>query len=895
VRQYFAIGWVAVRLRTASSEHGADMQRVAVGGVTIRVRIVLVIAALVLGFVVPPATAAIVSATPTCDYVDVSNEVGYEPHRLIPTDDGYVAVRTSYFEGAVLTGHANDGLLASSIGGMPERMLPVTGSVQGSFHLAGPTTGPRILVHSLDDSNRSRLTAFDLDGTRQTGFGTNGELVFGAGSWVNGVAERPSGALVIWVESGTDHHLHLMSANGTSAKKVAVASDAYTHDRVASVVPSGEDHVWVLVSEGTYGFQTWVDRVAVADGTNDTGFVWDDTLNPGWIMNLGGKLLGVAAAGVARLYGTNGAKVTSFGSSGEVDLSGTFEQVTAFAPAPGGRAVMAGYTGFSPERIGAVILGAAGVVTSTGASGVFGPFETDPFEDSVAVATGLVNGGVVLETGLTRILGPDGKIATDCGPFEKPRVVRRSGKDRYATAAALVATIPTADTVVIATGQDFPDALAGGAAAAAMGGPLLLVTKGEVPTPTREQLARLRPSRIVVLGGPNSVADSVVTFLQQQPWGPTVKRVSGKDRIATAIEASKEAFPDGADFVYLATGGGFADALAAVPPAAFYGAPILLTSGRLSSAVLAEIDRLDPTEGVMIVGGPSSVPYDVDAQVYEAGRYASRIAGRDRYHTAALIASLLPEDTGAAFLASGGVFADALAAGPIAGRRVAPLLLTSASSLPEQARGELARRSAQVIYVAGGESTVNDSVLSRLDGKTLGYTFMAHMDMAETVPLQWNGCAPIPWRWNPGDGPDSDLAFLKAGFASVSKQTGLTFVYQGTTTNDPYEGDSPDFVTVGFTYMIAAGLAGPQVSPSSTHYTGGTVALSNSLSGQSYDGTSFASMVFVHEIGHLLGLGHVRSPWELMTDGYLEDGHTTATFKSGDLAGLKRTLDFSRC
>lgn len=874
------------------------MRQAPLGGGGTRAPVVIAVSMVVLGLLVPPAVAEM-SSTPTCDAVEVSGPDGqYEVDRMIPTDDGYLALRKPSYDGApLLTGHDIEGLLTASVGGEREQSLPISGFFARSYYLAGPATGPRVLVQSWDDANRSRLVAYDLDGTRQTTFGNDGELVFGVDSEIGGVAERPSGALVIWVETptgdgGLDRRLHLVSANGTPTVEVLLAPDALTGNWVANIVASGEDHIWVLNGDDTYAFRTWVDRVAIADGSHDAGFAWDDTINPGWIANLDGKLLVVTGDGVARLHNTNGSKVTTFGSSGQVDLSGTLESLTALGTAPGNRAVVAGYTGFDPDRVGAVMLGTGGVVTSVGASGVFGP--VDSFTEPTAVV-GLANGSVVLETITTRILAPNGQIVSDCGPFDAPRIVRRSGNDRYATAAALVATVPTADTVVIATGQDFPDALAGGAAAAALGGPLLLVTKGDVPAPTREQLERLRPSRIVVLGGPNSIADSVIAFLQQQSWGPNVKRVSGPDRYATAIEASREAFPDGADWVFLATGTGFADALAAVPAAAHQHAPILLTPGNLTSSVLAEIDRLSPSEGVIIVGGPNSVPYDVEPQLMQSGWMPDRYAGMDRFQTAARIAGFLPADTGAAFLASGGVFADALAAGPIAARRAAPLLLTSADRLPEQARAELARRSAQVVYVAGGPNTVNDSVLARLDGRTLGYTFVGYLDMGETRQGQWNACAPIPWRWNRGSSPDSDLAFLQAGFAAVTQQTGVRFAYQGTTDREAYAGISPDFVTVGFTYMIEAGLAGPQIMPGSAFYTGGTIALSNLLSGQSFDGASFASMVMVHEVGHVLGLAHVRSPNELMTEGYLEDSHTSATFKAGDLAGFARTLDRSGC
>ena len=874
------------------------MRQTPFGSVGSRTRVVLAVSMLALGVLVPPA-AADFSSTPTCDAVEVWDpDAQYEVERLIPTDDGYLALRTTSYDGTpVLTGHDFAGLLTESVGGEREQPLPISRFFTRSHYLAGPATGPRVLVQSWDDANRSRLIAYDLDGTRQTTFGNNGELVFGVDSQIDGVAERPSGALVIWVETptgdgGLDRRLHLVSATGTPTGEVPLAPDALTGNWVANIVASGENHIWVLNSDDTYGFQTWVDRVAVADGTRDAGFAWDNTIDPSWIANLDGKLLALSRERIARLYNTNGSEVTTFGSSGQVDLSGTLEDVTVLGTAPGNRVVVGGVMGFDPDRIGAVMLGTGGVVTSAGASGVFGPVDSSSGLTAVA---GLVDGSVVLETTTTRILAPNGQLASDCGPFDAPRVVRRSGNDRYATAAALVATVPATDTVVIATGQDFPDALAGGAAAAALGGPLLLVTKGDVPAPTREQLERLRPSRIVVLGGPNSIADSVMTFLQQQSWGPSVKRVFGPDRYATAIEASREAFPDGTDWVFLATGAGFADALAAVPAAAYQHAPILLTPGNLTASVVAEIDRLSPSGGIIVVGGPNSVSYDVEPQLMQSGWMPERFAGQDRFQTAALIASFLPAETGAAFLASGGVFADALAAGPIAARRAAPLLLTSADRLPEQARAELARRSAQVVYIAGGPNTVNDSVLARLDGRTLGYTFMGYRDAGETTHGQWNACVPIPWRWNRGGSPDSDLAFLQAGFASVSQQTGVTFAYQGTTDQEPYAGFSPDFVTVGFTDMLEAGLAGPQVRPGSPFYTGGTLALSNVLSGQSFDGASFASLVMVHEVGHVLGLAHVRSPYELMTEGILDDSHTSATFKAGDLAGLAQTLARPSC
>jgi len=94
-----------------------------------------------------------------------------------------------------------------------------------------------------------------------------------------------------------------------------------------------------------------------------------------------------------------------------------------------------------------------------------------------------------------------------------PRVF---GADRYATAAALSAsTFGTGLPVVfVATGAAFPDALSGGPAARITGGPLLLVAPGSLPGATTAELTRLRPGRIVVLGGPGAVSDGVVEALR---------------------------------------------------------------------------------------------------------------------------------------------------------------------------------------------------------------------------------------------------------------------------------------------------------------------------------------------------------------------------------------------
>ena len=82
-----------------------------------------------------------------------------------------------------------------------------------------------------------------------------------------------------------------------------------------------------------------------------------------------------------------------------------------------------------------------------------------------------------------------------------PEVKRWSGTNRYSGAVEINNVFRAADTVYLATGSNFPDALAGAALAGATGSPLYLVDYWCVPTVVRFSLDSRFPSRVVVLGG----------------------------------------------------------------------------------------------------------------------------------------------------------------------------------------------------------------------------------------------------------------------------------------------------------------------------------------------------------------------------------------------------------
>lgn len=186
-------------------------------------------------------------------------------------------------------------------------------------------------------------------------------------------------------------------------------------------------------------------------------------------------------------------------------------------------------------------------------------------------------------------------------------VVRWAGADRYATAAAISARTFGAGVPVtyVATGRNFPDALAGGAAAARAGGPILLVANDAIPASTRTELARLKPGRIVVLGGSGAVSEAVRVALDRYTSG-SVTRIAGGDRYGTAVKASQSTYGASASAV-IATGANFPDGLAGGPVAALLPGPLLLVSRtQLPAAVGSELQRLGATR-ILVLGGSAVI------------------------------------------------------------------------------------------------------------------------------------------------------------------------------------------------------------------------------------------------------------------------------------------------
>jgi putative cell wall-binding protein len=323
---------------------------------------------------------------------------------------------------------------------------------------------------------------------------------------------------------------------------------------------------------------------------------------------------------------------------------------------------------------------------------------------------------VVLFAATTAVILPPGSAHAAITNNPGVPIARFAGNNRYDTAAQIaIATFPTADTVVIASGMSFADALSGNYLAGSVGGPILLTDPNSLSPETAAALATLNVRYVYLLGGTGAISDSVaaaiaaMTSTNAAGGKITVTRVSGASRYDTdkaVVETPPVSYVGsvgGQKTALLTSGTRFPDALAG--GALSYGGalPILLTDPTtLSPQAAAAIKDLG-IQQVVVLGGESAVSAGVESAVAALGVTTDRLAGATRTETASLIAEfagtelnwgtpvylqgqVIPVPTFVQFNvargddAGGGV--DALALGPRAGHADAPILLTQSVDDP---------------------------------------------------------------------------------------------------------------------------------------------------------------------------------------------------------------------
>lgn len=303
-------------------------------------------------------------------------------------------------------------------------------------------------------------------------------------------------------------------------------------------------------------------------------------------------------------------------------------------------------------------------------------------------------------------------------------VSRFYGVDRYKTSISISNNFNsgTVQNVIIASGKDFPDALAGSVLSKKLNAPIVLA--GGTVNDSADSIQYIKDhldknGTIYLLGGTASISNEFVDYMKNQGYSNFV-RLGGKDRFDTNKYIVNSMNVEKGTPVVIANAYGFADALSVSSIAAQKGYPIIMTStSSLSDEAKDMIKNIEPSQ-VYIIGGYASVGDNVVNQI--KGMLPSlsndkiiKLAGQDRYETSLSVCKHFNLDTDTAVLANGENFPDALSGSALASKLNAPIVLTDGQDITKQ-KDYIYGGNFRNIVLLGGYASVDFPVEYQLKG-----------------------------------------------------------------------------------------------------------------------------------------------------------------------------------
>ena len=325
--------------------------------------------------------------------------------------------------------------------------------------------------------------------------------------------------------------------------------------------------------------------------------------------------------------------------------------------------------------------------------------------------------GTVLKEATPDTYGEKEYTCSTCsGSFRAQYLYRIAGSNRWETALKVAGEmkqnlgVEKFDAIIIASGNDFADALAGSYLSTVKNAPILLAwgKGGKYEYLDTDNIDYIKANlaeggTVYILGGTNAVPELYETSLS----GFTVKRLGGANRFETNLLILEEAGVAEGSEVLVCTSTNFADSLSASAT----GKPILLVFNESGKLYGAQPEFLAGLTGCKftVIGGENAVGAAL-AEAIGAYGEVTRLAGANRFETSVLVAQKYFEVPEYAVLAYAWNYPDGLCGGALAYTLQAPLILTM-TKYEAQAAEYVQTQQIEKGIVLGGETLISDDAI----------------------------------------------------------------------------------------------------------------------------------------------------------------------------------------
>ncbi|APH20324.1 cell wall-binding repeat-containing protein [Clostridium botulinum] len=327
---------------------------------------------------------------------------------------------------------------------------------------------------------------------------------------------------------------------------------------------------------------------------------------------------------------------------------------------------------------------------------------------------------ITLVTSIVLVLG----VSTIAQGKNNYSVSRIEGANRYKTSLNISKQFNNdkVDNVIIASGSDFPDALAGSSLSKKLKAPILLVDKdikGSLDSIDYIKNHLNVNGNVYILGGNASVSENYINYIKSLGY-KNIIRLGGKNRFDTNRAIINSMNIEKGTPIVITNGYGFADALSVSSAAASKGYPILMSDSKtLPDEIKAKIREIQPSK-VYLIGGQGSLSNNIITEVRNivpSLNYSNitRIWGNSRYDTSLEICKYFNLDSDTAVIANGKNFPDALSGSALAAKQNAPIVLTNGKDMSNQKK-YLNMTNYKNLILLGGSGAISYNLENILNG-----------------------------------------------------------------------------------------------------------------------------------------------------------------------------------